>query len=441
MHPLLALFALLALTVAVTATTYSSLPLQTSDAGYVSVGNYGHNQDFGWRTFSPPGRYVWATFTRFSLETNYDFVRLYSGNATLGTYSGTSSSASAYPELNTPFCLDLGSTSTDFTVRFTSDQSIASTGFALSYTFSDSCSCSSDSLAACNAEAAASHSDLASYILADGSIAGGLAYPVSGTYADSLDLSWTLPESVQDYLDSSDLTFAHVQISYDVEASYDYITFSIGETSEVWSGNSSASYCMELDDDNRDVEFSFHSDSSIHNSGFQLSYYINTSPCDTSEESDYISHSEDLVELFEYLIGYVPTVVFFVVICCLCAHGKRRRARRQTRALPAKAVPVLAPPAPVQMQPIAVAPTPMYVPVATAPQFVYGQMPMQQGAQPSPYQAPAPGVYMYPPQPTSNPYGYPSIYSSPPRPVRPSGFPLAHTGLTGHSDPGFRNFG
>ena len=92
-----------------------------------SGSNYTNNQDITYTICpSTPGAKVKLVFSSFSLENNYDFMYVYDGNSTaapsLGTYTGTTSPGTVQAtSSNSSGCI---------TIRFTSDGSTTSTGWA-----------------------------------------------------------------------------------------------------------------------------------------------------------------------------------------------------------------------------------------------------------------------------------------------------------------------
>jgi gliding motility-associated-like protein len=92
-----------------------------------SGGTYLNNEN---RTYticpSTPGGRVQMVFTTFNIENNFDFMYVYDGNSTaapsLGTYTGTMGPGTVQATI--------GNTSGCITIRFTSDGSVTSTGWA-----------------------------------------------------------------------------------------------------------------------------------------------------------------------------------------------------------------------------------------------------------------------------------------------------------------------
>lgn len=106
-------------------------PVQTTCTGtvYDNGGQYGPYTDNtdGSVTISPTGASrVTLTFTRFRMETNYDYLRVYDGPSTasplLGSYTGTTLPAS------------ISSTGGSITIRQQTDPSVVDTGFAINWT-------------------------------------------------------------------------------------------------------------------------------------------------------------------------------------------------------------------------------------------------------------------------------------------------------------------
>jgi len=90
-----------------------------------SSGSYQNNENFT-ETFYPstPGSMIRFTFTSFSTESGYDFLRIYNGTSTsatlIGTYQGTTG----------PTTVTASNTSGALTFNFTSDGSVISTGWS-----------------------------------------------------------------------------------------------------------------------------------------------------------------------------------------------------------------------------------------------------------------------------------------------------------------------